>query len=283
MPSQTQRRRNARHARGTNGVSGTSGTTLRRQRAVPQLTTLPRPLYPRTEALAAGSFSSPHRHAWGQLCYASEGVLDIRTPLGNYVALPHCAVWIPAQMEHQLLNLGEAEMRSFYLEPALFPWPSGRCRVLEMTRLVRELIHAASSFPADYPFDGPEARLVQVLVDQLIALPEAAFSLALPQDERLRRVQARIQDNPGDSQTLAQWAAELGTSERNLARLFRQETGLPFRLWRQRLRLMLSLAGLEAGHPVTRVALDYGYDTPSSYIAAFRALFGRTPGEIIGK
>ena len=53
---------------------------------------------------------------------------------------------------------------------------------------------------------------------------------------------------------------------------------MSFRLWRQRLRLMLSLGGLESGYPVTRVALDYGYDSPSSYIAAFKALFGRTPG-----
>ena len=49
---------------------------------------------------------------------------------------------------------------------------------------------------------------------------------------------------------------------------------MSFRFWRQRLRLMLSLGGLEAGHTVTRVALDYGYDSPSAYIAAFRALFG---------
>ena len=253
---------------------------LRAERALPLLDALPRPLFARAESLSAGTFSAVHRHSWGQLSYAIEGVLDIRTPVGNYVALPQCAVWIPAELEHQVVNLGQAEMRSFYLDPALFPWDGTRCRVLRVTLLVRELIKAASALPADYPPAGPEARLVQVLADQLASLPEAAFALAMPQDRRLLAIRQALQEAPDDSRTLAQWAVQLGSSERNLARLFRRETGLSFRLWRQRLRLMLSLAGLEAGHPVTRVSLDCGYDSPSSYIAAFRQLFGRTPGEL---
>ncbi|MFT3963279.1 AraC family transcriptional regulator [Propionivibrio sp.] len=256
---------------------------LRAERPLPALDSLPRPFFPRAESLSAGTFSAVHRHPWGQLSYAIEGVLDIRTPAGNYVALPQCAVWIPAGLEHQVINLGRVEMRSFYCDPALFPWDDGRCRVLRVTLLVRELIRAASALPPDYPPDGPEARLVRVLADQLAALPEAAFALAMPRDRRLQAIAQALLDAPGERRTLAQWAAQSGSSERHLARLFQRETGLPFRLWRQRLRLMLSLGGLESGHPVTRVALDYGYDSPSSYIAAFKALFGRTPGGLEGR
>ena len=151
---------------------------LRAERALPALETLPRPFFPRAESLSAGTFSAVHRHPWGQLSYAIEGVLDIRTPSGNYVALPQCAVWIPAGLEHQVINLGRVEMRSFYCDPALFPWDDGRCRVLRVTLLVRELIKAVSALPPDYPLDGAEARLVRVLADQLAALPEAAFALA---------------------------------------------------------------------------------------------------------
>ena len=61
-------------------------------RALPALTALPRPLHARAETLAAGSSSGVHSHPWSQLSYAIEGVLDIRTPDGNYVALPQCAV-----------------------------------------------------------------------------------------------------------------------------------------------------------------------------------------------
>lgn len=252
------------------------------ERALPTLDTLPRPLFARAESLAAGTYSPVHTHRWAQLSYAIDGVLDIRTPVGNHVALPQCAVWIPAGIEHQVINLGRAEMRSFYLDPAPFPWDRERCRVLQVTPLARELIRAASALPADYPLDGAEARLVQVLLDQLLALSEAPFSLPIPQDKRLRAMLQALQSAPDDTRTLEQWAAQLGTTERNLVRLFRRETGLTFRHWRQRLRLMLSLNGLETGHAVTRVALDHGYDSPSSYIAAFKQLFGRTPGEVRG-
>lgn len=255
---------------------------VKSERALPALDNLPRPLFARAESLAAGTYSPVHTHRWAQLTYAIDGVLDIRTPVGNHVALPQCAVWIPAGIEHQVVNPGRAEMRSFYLEPAPFPWSTDRCRVLQVTPLVRELIRAASALAADYPLDGAEARLVQVLIDQLLALPEAPFSLPIPQDKRLRIVLQALQTTPDDARTLAQWAAQLGTTERNLVRLYRRETGLTFRQWRQRLRLMLSLNGLEAGHAVTRVALDFGYDSPSSYIAAFKQLFGRTPGEVRG-
>lgn len=252
------------------------------RRSLPALDALPRPLYARAESLPAGSYSDVHRHPWVQLSYASAGVLEIRTPGGNYVALPQCAVWIPPGVEHQVVTPGRTEMRSFYLDSAALPWAPTTCRVLEVTPLVRELIGYAGALPADYREDGPDGRLVQVLLDRLAVLPEAVFSLPLPEDPRLLAICRALQAQPDDARTLAQWAATASMSERNLARLFRRDTGLSFRLWRQRLRLLLSLGGLEGGRQVTRVALDCGYESPSAYIAAFKQLFGRTPGELFG-
>ena len=63
-------------------------------------------------------------------------------------------------------------------------------------------------------------------------------------------------------------------------RLFQRETGLSFRNWRQRMRLLSSLTALEAGHTVTDAALGCGADSTSAYIAAFKQLFGATPGEL---
>jgi AraC-like DNA-binding protein len=44
----------------------------------------------------------------------------------------------------------------------------------------------------------------------------------------------------------------------------------------------MSIAGLERGKSVTAVALDSGYDSVSAFIAAFRKMFGRTPGGFFG-
>jgi len=63
-------------------------------------------------------------------------------------------------------------------------------------------------------------------------------------------------------------------------RLFQRETGLSFRGWRQRARLLSSLGALENGDSVTNTALACGYDSTSAFIAAFKGLFGFTPGEL---
>ena len=76
------------------------------------------------------------------------------------------------------------------------------------------------------------------------------------------------------------WAERLGTSQKTLMRLFDRETGLSFRSWRQRMRLLSSLRVLEEGASVTSAALSCGYDSTSAFIAAFKKMFGFTPGEL---
>lgn len=172
-------------------------------------------------------------------------------------------------------------MRSLYVRRDACPWAPEQCRVLEVTPLARELIKQFCLFPADYPEgDSAEARLVAVLLDQLRMLPEVGFSLPLPRHPGLLALCNGLIAAPDKPQTLQQWARELGCSEKTLMRLFQRETGLSFRNWRQRMRLLSSLALLEAGESVTEAALGCGYDSTSAYIAAFKQLFGATPGEL---
>ncbi len=252
------------------------------KRPVPTLAALPRPLYNRSESLPDGSWTEVHRHPWCQFSYAISGVLGVRTPAGNHVALPRYGVWIPPGVDHQVESHRPTEMRSLYLTPEVAARMPAECRVLEVTPLARELIRAVAALPVEYDSAGEDGRLVQVLIDQLARLPAAAFTLPLPADGRLAALCAALQADPDDRRTLADWAAEAGASERTLARRFLQDTGLTFREWRQRLRLLMSLAALEAGENVTAVALSHGYDSPSAFTAAFRVFFGTTPGELRG-
>ncbi|MBF8727132.1 AraC family transcriptional regulator [Pseudomonas putida] len=250
-------------------------------RPIPTLDCLPRPLYARAERLVAGSWTTSHQHDWVQFSYAISGVLGVYTQEGSYFAPPQWGVWIPAQAEHAVSSSMQAEMRSLYIRRDACPWAAERCRVLEVTPLARELIKQFCLYPAHYPEgDSAQARLVAVLLDQLQALPEVAFSLPLPQHPGLLALCNGLIAAPDQAQTLQQWACELGCSEKTLMRLFQRETGLSFRNWRQRMRLLSSLTALEAGHTVTDAALGCGYDSTSAYIAAFKQLFGATPGEL---
>ncbi|SEN61800.1 AraC-type DNA-binding protein [Pseudomonas sp. ok272] len=251
------------------------------ERRIPTLTALPRPLYARAESLNAGSWTPPHRHDWVQFSYAISGVLGVHTDEGSFFAPPQWGIWIPADLEHQVVTSMRAEMRSLYVRREACPWADGRCRVLEVTPLARELIKSFCLLPVEYPQgDSHEARLVQVLLDQLASLPQVGFSLPLPRHPRLLGLCNELIERPEQSVTLQGWAERMGTSQKTLMRLFQRETGLSFRSWRQRMRLLTSLSVLENGDSVTNAALASGYDSTSAFIAAFKGLFGFTPGEL---
>ena len=250
-------------------------------RPIPALEHLPRPVYARAESLGAGSWTTRHRHDWVQFSYAISGVLGVYTSDGSYFAPPQWGVWVPAGVEHEVVTSMQAEMRSLYVRRDACTWASGECKVLEVTPLARELIKQFCQLPAQYPQgDSAEARLVAVLLDQLRGLPQVGFSLPMPRHPGLLRLCNRLITAPDQPQTLQQWAVELGCSEKTAMRLFLRETGLSFRSWRQRSRLLSSLALLEGGENVTDAALGCGYDSTSAYIAAFKQLFGFTPGEL---
>lgn len=249
------------------------------ERQVPQLAKLPRPLFARNESLASAVGTRRHSHDWGQLSYAIRGVLHVRTAQGSFVAPPQRAVWIPAGTEHEVFSSPHTEMRSLYIDEEVTGSGYSNCRVIEIDSLMRELIRRFCEMPVEYNEEGPDGRLARVMLDQLLIAREVSLSLPLPSDPRLMRLCLGLQEAPDDSRTLLQWGHELGASEKTLRRLFLRETGLTFRAWRQRLRLLGSLEALEQGQRVTDVALSCGYDSTSAFIATFRQHFGVTPGD----
>jgi len=252
-----------------------------KERVLPNLASLPRVVFGRRESLPADSVSRPHRHGWGQISFASEGVLLVRTQTGTHVAPPQRAVWTPPGMLHEVTTSRRAEMRSLYIsaEQTIFCPP--RCLVLAVSPLARELILAAAALPPHYDETGPAGRLVAVLLDQLATLPEAGFSLPWPSDPRLVAICQGLTDIPDDTRTIADWAASSGTTERTLGRLFLAQTGLTFGQWRRRIRLLTALSLLESGSSVTTTGIECGYDSTSAFINAFRDAFGLTPGAFL--
>jgi AraC-like DNA-binding protein len=100
---------------------------------------------------------------------------------------------------------------------------------------------------------------------------------AAPRDARLLRIARALVDDPADDRTLEDWARWAAIGARSLSRHFVAETGFTFTAWGQRARLLRALEMLADDVPVTRIALDLGYSTPSTFIDLFRCTFGATP------
>ena len=255
---------------GTDRTTAAAATMARLHR-------LPRPVYGHIDSLPNIAIPRHHQHPWAQLSYATQGYLQVQAPGAHFVALAQRAVWIPAGVPHQVRQSSQTVIRSLYLDADALglDWPT--CRVLAVTPLLHELIRQFSTLPVEYALDGPDGRLAQVLVDQLATSQEAGLVLPWPTDPRLQSVCQQLHAHPDTAPDLHTFSRRLGVSDKTLTRLFQQQTGLGFRLWRQRARLVHALPLLERGDRITDVALACGYDSLSSFIAAFRTHTGLTP------
>jgi AraC-like DNA-binding protein len=248
-----------------------------------EVETAPRPLVAIARNYPRGHQIAPHRHGRAQLVYAARGLMTVRAEAGAWVAPPERAVWMPAGVEHWIDCAAGIHMRSVWLSPEAARRLPGRCVVLRISPLLRELILRAVELPILYDEGGAEGRLVEVLLDEIAAASEAPLHLPLPQDARLGRIAEAILRDPADGRALDAWAREAGASARTLERLFRRETGLSFGAWRGRARVLAALALLAEGRSVTATALELGYDSVSAFIAMFRRALGETPGRYLGR
>ncbi|WP_413112867.1 helix-turn-helix domain-containing protein [Thaumasiovibrio sp. DFM-14] len=251
------------------------------RRQIPSLEALPHPIYARPESWGReGSTTEWHCHCWGQLTYASQGVLSVSTNDGYYTAPPQFAIWVPSHTQHKVISTGAATMQSLYVDNRLlreekwaFPF------VCKVTPLCRELIVRFCQSDPDYTQSEQQSRLVQVLIDELNQLKENHSKLMMPKDTRLVTLCRYLQAHPDSQLSIEALGEKINLTGRSISRHFRAETGITFQQWRQRLRLYHALSLLESGDSVTNVALECGYDSISAFVAAFKKHFGITPGQ----
>ncbi|MEV1022307.1 helix-turn-helix transcriptional regulator [Streptomyces sp. NPDC050264] len=226
--------------------------------------------------LAHGQRIDWHLHDDHQLYFPHRGVLRVRTAHGDWMVPPHRAVWLPARVPHGHEALGPTELRAVAFDEEQNPLGLDRPAVLSVTPLLREVVAALTDDGGLAP--GPRRNLKAVALDQLERVETLRAHLPTPDDPRLADIARILHGEPGDPRSLAELGGAIGASERTLSRLFRSRTGMTFPQWRTQLRLHHALARLAAGAPVTRVAAECGYSSPSAFIHAFRAAFGTTPG-----
>lgn len=227
---------------------------------------------------AAGEANAPHSHPRGQLLWAMTGVLRVVSGNSVWMVPPSHAVWIPGGTRHHIVTLTAAQTRNIYVDPSR-PVRAGtaECTVLLLTPLMREIVLRLSEHGGIRAGDVRQKRLGKVALDEIERLEEAPLSLPGGHDPRLQRLIANLERDPADRRSLPELAALAGASPRTLERLFSRETGLTFRQWRNRLRLLMAVEMLDRGESSTAIAYSLGYRGPSAFVAAFRQHFGCPP------
>lgn len=230
--------------------------------------------------LAASELLAAHRHAWGQVTYALEGVVRVTVGNRSWIVPPLRAIWIPPQAQHEVATLEKARLRALYVHADVAPFQRPECQVLAVSPLLRELIVALSQADEDAP---REALLTSLILDELSRSATRPICVALPSDKRLKTLCDTLIAEPASTLTLQDWSRRVGASERTLARLFEQDLGLTFGQWRQQVRLAHAAPLIARGLPLSQVAAELGYASQSAFSAMFKKTFGQSPSDFFAK
>ncbi|TIT20839.1 MAG: AraC family transcriptional regulator [Mesorhizobium sp.] len=218
-----------------------------------------------------------HHHSRSQLLHALVGVVLVTTRHGRWMVPPDHAMWIPAGTEHSVEMLGDVSMRSVYVMPEAIPGLPDGLRVVGITDLMHSLIVESEKLPQGAELEGRGGLIMKLLLHEIPNLPERPLGLPFPSDARLAALCRRFVSAPSPHATIDEWAAIVGMSRRSFTRAFHRQTGLSLSTWRQQACLFAALPRLADGEPITRVALDLGYDSVPAFITMFKRMLGASP------
>ena len=251
-----------------------------------------RPVRSRARPLAMHVHIVPHRHEWSQFSYCANGLMQITVTQGGekqggiqttYIVPPSRAVWIPPGVEHTVVVLETAELRTVDIDPSVIPTNWTEYRVLVVSKLLRELIHGLEdSVPGKR-----EDALMALTADEIANSETQALGVPMPHpahgDKRLRALCEAVLRNPSEKAQLSKWVTQVGASERTVARLFREELGTSYQQWRLQAVLAHALPQLARGMPIAQVAAANGYASDSAFSAMFKQAMGQAPSHFQNK
>lgn len=217
-----------------------------------------------------------HRHRRGQLMHAKSGVARVTTREGVWIVPPQRALWLPPGMPHEVRMEGDVAARTLYLDRSASAPLGACCKVLLVSKLLRELILAAVR-AYGCKDAGRMKIMAPLLLHELQAADETGMCIPMPTDPRLARACNLLLGDASRTETLDQLAEHAGASSRTLARLFQRELKMTFRRWRQHVRLAKALSQIAAGASIKRTARDAGYASCSAFSAMFHRVLGIPP------
>ncbi|MCE0494881.1 helix-turn-helix transcriptional regulator [Vibrio salinus] len=227
--------------------------------------------------MPAGYLDDSHSHPWHQIVFPLTGLLQ--SNMGHKRAIvPHNALlFIPANTVHKSVAVTDTQFFAIYLNPNALIHYGDTPKSCLVTAFLKELLLLLFDKRTAHQSEASIAHLLAVLNDQIETAEHYEIPLLIPEDRRLMAIFNQLRQQPDLKFTLKDWAEKVGASERTLSRLCAKEFNLSFSLWRQNIRLVLSLQLLDTGMAIQEIAVELGYASDSAYIHAFKGMFDQTP------
>ncbi len=225
-----------------------------------------------------------HAHDAAQLTFAAAGMVQVHTDQGRWLVPPQLAVWVPAGVSHRVEALTDAELWMVHWQPAaVAEWAPPVLRergafALQITPLLRSLLEAALT-PDQEP--AKAALVARLMLHELTGVTDAPTFLPWPTSPAGRRLAEATFSDWQNRSSLPALAERSATSVRSASRLFPAETGLTFKAWRQRARIVRAIDRLARGESIARVSTAAGFASAAAFAAAFRQVTAMAPTQFV--
>jgi quercetin dioxygenase-like cupin family protein len=176
--------------------------------------TAARPVRCRARTLAMDTHIVPHEHIWAQFTYCASGLMQVTVMQGEvqttFIVPPSRAVWIPPGLQHTVVVLENAELRTVSIAPQVLLPDWTDCRVLVVSPLLREVVQALDGIEP-----GPrEQALMALTLDEMHRADTQNLGVPMPHpahgDKRLRALCEAVLRNPAEKGPLRDWVHQRG-------------------------------------------------------------------------
>lgn len=220
-----------------------------------------------------------HQHTRHQLMYSLHGSAQVEVGNRRYLLPPQRAAWISAGTLHRT-TVGDLAGASIYFQPALITWQVEPVSVFAAPPLLRAMVNEAMRWQsaAEKNDELRESffRTLALLCREWMNQRDP-FWLPGTNDAQLSRAVDYTLHNL-QTATVLQASEAAAMSERSFRRHFAEALGLGWRDFLVKARLLRALDLLaKPGTRITDVALQIGFESPSSFTKAFGIFAGETP------
>jgi AraC-like DNA-binding protein len=224
-----------------------------------------------------GSSPNPpswHAHGQGQVIVVEAGLSHLRTEHGAWIIPARSVAWVPPGVRH--LSRASGGSGWVLIPPVVLRELPAKVCVLRASALMTAALQRLTQLE---PAADRRMRslLWSVLAAEMRAAQPEPLKVPMPTAPRILKAVQSVLTKPTATASLDRLAARAGMSRRSFARHFRGQTGLSYSKWKRMLIAQYALGLVVAGHKVSSVALEVGYESVSAFIAMFRQHYGETP------
>src|SRR6185437_14737991 len=216
-----------------------------------------------------------HSHNVSQLSIPVNGVMYVIVEDDLFIIPPGMAVFIPKNVKHCVQKISEQTIiENIFFTDIYKNYLPKAGRSFYLSPLAATVISKICTFSIDEFGSNKVMNLISVLLDELDEKRMLSYSLKIPKSPALFKIYELFACSIDYLPSLTDAAKLVNVSSRTLLRMFKNELGVSFVLWKQQLIFIKALELLMKEKSTTVVAYKLGYNSDSAFITMFKKMSG---------